>query len=55
MTDVILSSPLFGIVLSCGAWCVGLWVQKKTRLVLFNPLIVAVALVAAALYVGELP
>ena len=45
MTDVILSSPLFGIALSCAAWCVGLWVQKKTRLVLFNPLIIAVALV----------
>ena len=55
MTDVILSSPLFGIVLSCTAWCVGLWVQKKTRLVLFNPLIVAMAVVILCLVVLGIP
>ena len=55
MTQVILSSPLFGIVLSCAAWCVGLWVQKKTRLVLFNPLIVAVAVVILLLVVLRIP
>ncbi len=49
MTEVILSSPLFGIVLSCIAWCVGVWVQKKTRLVLCNPLIISAALVILVL------
>ena len=55
MTDVILSSPLFGIVISCLAWCAGLWVQKKTRLVLCNPLIIAVALVILALTALHIP
>ena len=55
MTDVILSSPLLGIVLSCGAWCLGLWVQKKTRLVLFNPLIISVAAVILILVIFRIP
>ena len=55
MIQVILSSPLFGLVLSCLAWCAGLWVQKKTRLVLCNPLIISVALVILALVVFRIP
>ena len=55
MTNVILSSPLFGIVLSCLAWCAGVWVQKKTRLVLCNPLIISVALVILALLTFRIP
>lgn len=55
MIQVILSSPLFGIVLSCIAWCVGVWVQKKTRLVLCNPLIISAALVILVLVVFHIP
>lgn len=55
MSQVILSSPLFGIVLSCLAWCFGLWVQKKTRLVLFNPLLVGVAVVILVLVLLRIP
>ena len=33
MIETILTSPLLGLTLSCLAWCVGLWVQKKTKLI----------------------
>ena len=31
MIDTMLSSPLFGLVLTCIAWCIGCWVQKRMR------------------------
>ena len=55
MIDVILSSPLFGLVLSCAAWCAGVWLQKKTKIVLFNPLIIASALIILLLAVFHIP
>lgn len=55
MIDVILASPLFGLVLSCAAWCAGVWLQKKTKIVLFNPLIIASALIILLLVVLHIP
>lgn len=55
MLDAILSSPLFGLVLSCVTWCAGVWVQKKTKFVLFNPLIIAAALTILILAVFHIP
>jgi len=49
MSDTIASSPFFGIVLTCLAWCVGLWVQKKTGIFLLNPLVIAVAIIILVL------
>ena len=45
MTETILSSPFFGLTLTCAAWCIGLWVQKRTGLILCNPLVVSSALI----------
>ena len=45
MIETFLSSPFFGLTLTCGAWCVGLWVQKKTGLILCNPLLVSTVLI----------
>ena len=39
------SSPFFGIALTCVAWCVGNWVQKKTGLPWLPPLVPSVALI----------
>lgn len=39
------SSPFFGIALTCIAWCVGNWLQKKTGLPWLPPLVPAVALI----------
>lgn len=35
------SSPFFGIALSIIAFSIGVWIQKKTGLVVCNPLICA--------------
>lgn len=55
MTETILSSPFFGLTLTCAAWCVGLWVQKKTRLILCNPLLISTALIIALLVTLRIP
>ncbi len=55
MAEALLTSPFFGIVLSCVAWCFGLWVQKKTRSFLLNPLLVAVVLLILVLVVFRVP
>ena len=34
MIDALLSTPFFALALTCGAWCAGVWVQKKTGFVL---------------------
>ena len=55
MPDALLSSPFFGLTLSAAAWCFGCWVQKKTGLLLCNPLLIAVALILAGLSVFGIP
>lgn len=44
MTDVLIT-PVFGILISLLAFEAGLWLNRKTRLSLLNPLLIAVALV----------
>lgn len=51
MLDTLLSSPFFGLTLTATAWCFGCWVQKKTGMLLCNPLLIAVALIIAVLSV----
>ena len=55
MADIILNSPFFGLTLTAAAWCVGCWLQKKTGLLLCNPLLIAVALIIAVLSVFHIP
>ena len=55
MTDVILTSPFFGLTLTAAAWCAGCWLQKKTGLLLCNPLLIAAALIIAALSLLRIP
>ena len=47
--DALFASPFFGIALSIGAFLVGVQIQKKTGLVICNPLIIAIVLVCAVL------
>jgi predicted murein hydrolase (TIGR00659 family) len=44
MTDV-LTTPVFGVLISLLAFETGLWINRKTRLSLLNPLLIAIALV----------
>lgn len=55
MADIILNSPFFGLTLTAAAWCVGCWLQKKTGLLLCNPLLIAVALIIAVLALFRIP
>ena len=51
MLDSILNSPFLGLTLSAAAWCFGLWVNKKTGLILLNQMLVAVAALIVVLSV----
>ena len=55
MIDAMLSSPFFGIVLSCAAWSMAVWLQKKTGVFLLNPLVTATAAILAVLTAFQIP
>ena len=55
MADALLNSPFLGLALSAAAWCAGCWLQKKTGLLLFNPLLIAAALIIAVLSLFQIP
>lgn len=55
MTDLLRSLSLFPVVLTLGAYQVGLWCQKKWKWPIFNPILVAVVLVMAVLTLTGLP
>lgn len=47
--NVWISSPFFGILLSLLAFEIALWIQKKTKLLILNPLLISIVLVIAFL------
>lgn len=49
------TSPFFGISLSLLGWCVGVWIHKKTKLILLNHMLLAVAFVILFLAVTGIP
>ena len=49
MIDAVLSSPLFGLTLTAGAWYLGLRLQQRTRLVICNPLLTAALIIIGVL------
>ena len=51
----LVSSPFFGIALSVAAFSIGVWIQKKTGLVICNPLIIAIVLVSGVLLLFKIP
>ncbi len=51
MLDTITGSPFFGLTLTAAAWCFGVWVNKKTGLILLNHMLIAVATVIVFLSV----
>lgn len=55
MADVLFSSPFFGLALSIVCWCFAGWLQKKTGLLVCNPVLVASLLVIAVLLVFQIP
>ena len=55
MREIITGTPLFGITLTLVAWQIGAWLNKKTKLALFNPLMIAVLIIAAVLLIFDIP
>lgn len=55
MADVLLTSPFLGLTLSAAGWCFGCWLQKKTGLLVCNPLLIASALIIALLSLFRIP
>lgn len=53
--DAITSSPLFGIVLCIFTFELGVWLNKKLKTPICNPLLVAIALIIAILQVFKIP
>ena len=51
----LMSSPFFGVALSILAFSIGVWLQKKTGLVVCNPLIIAIVLVIGVLLLFRIP
>lgn len=45
----LVANPVFGVLLSLAAYEAGLWINRKTKKALFNPLLLAIALVIAIL------
>ena len=53
--DAITSSPLFGIILCIFTFELGVWLNKKLKTPICNPLLVAIALIIAILQVFKIP
>lgn len=53
--DNILTSPLFGIVISILAFEVGLYINQKLKSPIFNPLLIAIALIILFLSIFHIP
>lgn len=55
MMQEVFASPFFGIALSIIAFWIGVKIQKRTGLVVCNPLIIAIVLVSAVLLIFRIP
>ena len=49
MAEFLMQIPLFPVVLTIGTFLIGQWCQKKTKLTLCNPILIAVALIIGVL------
>lgn len=49
------TSPFFGISISILAFALGIAIQKKTKLVLCNPLLIAIVLIIGGLLIFDIP
>lgn len=54
MNDITMN-PLFGILLSLISFELGLWIQRKSKLVFLNPLLLAIGMIIIILVLGQIP
>ena len=55
MREIITGTPFFGILLTLISWVIGVWINKKTKMALFNPLMIAVILIGGVLLAFDIP
>lgn len=55
MMEAIFNTPYFGLVLCIGTYLIGLWVRKKTKWLLANPLMIAVLLSIGVILLLDIP
>lgn len=55
MTESVLSSPFFGLGISVICWCLAVKLQKKTGLLVCNPVLVTALMVIVVLLVFDIP
>lgn len=53
--EVFTANPMFGILLSLITFEIGLWIQKKTKLVFLNPLLLSIGMIIVLLVVCNIP
>ena len=55
MKEAVFSSPFFGITISIVAYSIGVWINKKTKLAILNPLQISYLIIIPALIILEIP
>ncbi len=55
MMEAIFNTHYFGLVLCIGTYLIGVWVQKKTKWLLANPLLIAVLLSVGVILLLDIP
>ena len=49
------SSPFFGVTLTIAAFWAGTMIQKKTKLMICDPVVIAIVLISAVLLLFRIP
>ena len=55
MKEIVFSSPFFGITISIVAYSIGVWLNKKTKMALINPLLISYVIIIPLLILLNIP
>lgn len=55
MKEIVFSSPFFGITISIVAYSIGVWLNKKTKMALINPLLISYLIIIPLLILLNIP
>ena len=55
MKEIVFSSPFFGITISIVAYSIGVWLNKKTKMAIINPLLISYVIIIPLLILLNIP
>lgn len=55
MKEIVFSSPFFGITISIVAYSIGVWLNKKTKMAIINPLLISYVIIIPLLVLLNIP